>query len=125
MNKELNAIDLIDLHMLASKLKAISERSGMAISLTSLSSPTGRGTFVSAHLTPDQKMMRAPSLSLRFEPNGNVTAELCESYPSMTSKELFIDKNWTTKDTIEVSKKINELIKEAEVYEREHFGRNH
>lgn len=125
MNKELSPIDLIDLHMLAHKLKAISERSGMAISLTSLSSPTGRGTFVSAHLTPDQKMLRAPSLSLRFEPNGNVTAELCESYPSMTSKELFINKNWTTNDTVEVSKKINELIKETEVYEHEHFGRNH
>ena len=125
MNKELSPIDLIDLHMLASKLKAISERSGMAISLTSLSSPTGRGTFVSAHLTPDQKMLRAPSLSLRFEPNGNVTAELCESYPSMTTKELFINKNWTTNDTVEVSKKINELIKETEVYEHEHFGRNH
>ena len=125
MNKELSPIDLIDLHILASKLKVISERSGMAISLTSLSSPTGRGTFVSAHLTPDQKMMRAPSLSLRFEPNGNVTAELCESYPSMTSKELFINKNWTTNDTVEVSKKINELIKETEVYEHEHFGRNH
>lgn len=125
MNKELSPIDLIELHMLASKLKAISERSGMVISLTSMSSPTGRGTFVNAYLTPDQKMMRAPSLSLRFEPNGNVTAELCESYPSMTSKELFINKNWTTNDTIEVSKKINKLIKEAEVYEHEHFGRNH
>lgn len=122
MKKELSPIDLIDIHMLTSKLKVISERSGMAISLTSLSSPTGRGTFVSAHLTPDQKMLRAPSLSLRFEPNGNVTAELCEPYPSMTSKELFINKNWTTNDTVEVSKKINELIKEAEVYEHEHFG---
>lgn len=125
MNKELNAIDLIDLHILASKLKAISERSGMAISLTSLSSPTGRGTFASAHLTPDQKMLRVPSLGLIFEPNGNVTAELCEPYPSMTSKELFINKNWTTNDTVEVSKKINELIKKTEVYEHEHFGRNH
>ena len=125
MNKELSSIDLIDLHILAHKLKAISERSGMAISLTSLSSPTGRGTFVSAHLTPDQKMLRAPSLSLRFEPNGNVTAEICESYPSMTSKELFVDKNWTTRDVGEVSEKINKLIKEAEVYEHEHFGRNH
>lgn len=124
MEKELNPLDLAELQLIVDKLMKISKKSGMDISITSLLSPSRKAKFATAYITPEQKMLRNPSLYLKFD-NGNVTAELMETHPCITNTELFINKDWGTQDLIDTSKKFNELIKRMEEYEHEHFGRDY